>query len=104
MIAAGRGLFFSNCALCHSNQLRSITPDLRRMQPGTHQAFDDIVLGGLLSSQGMPRWDDVLTPADAHALHAWLIDEQGKLRREELEKRRRGIPLDAPSIAILSNY
>jgi len=104
MIAAGRGLFFSNCALCHSNQLRSITPDLRRMQPGTHQAFDDIVFGGLLSSQGMPRWDDVLTPADAHALHAWLIDEQGKLRREELEKRRRGIPLDAPSIAILSNY
>lgn len=104
-IARGQGLFYSvGCALCHSNQHRSITPDLRRMQPGTHEAFDKIVLEGLLVPNGMPRWDDLLKPEDSKALHAWLISEQAKVRAEELAKKKRGIPLDAPSAAILSNY
>jgi quinohemoprotein ethanol dehydrogenase len=74
------------------------------MQPGTHQAFSKIVLEGLLVQNGMPRWDDVLKPQEVAAIHAWLIDEQRKTRADELEKQRRGIPLDAPSLAILSNY
>ncbi len=105
MIAKGQGLFYSvGCALCHSNQHRSITPDLRRMQPGTHEAFDKIVLDGLLVPNGMPRWNDLLKPEDSKALHAWLIAEQTKVHAEEVEKKKRGIPLDAPSAAILSNY
>jgi quinohemoprotein ethanol dehydrogenase len=104
-IARGQALFYSvGCALCHSNQHRSITPDLRRMQPGTHDAFRKIVLEGLLVPNGMPRWDDLLKPDDVDAIHAWLIDAQIKVRKEELEKQKRGIPLDAPSAAILSNY
>jgi quinohemoprotein ethanol dehydrogenase len=104
-IARGQALFYSvGCALCHSNQHRSITPDLRRMQPGTHDAFRKIVLEGLLVPNGMPRWDDLLKPDDVDAIHAWLIDAQTKVRKEELEKQKRGIPLDAPSAAILSNY
>jgi quinohemoprotein ethanol dehydrogenase len=74
------------------------------MQPGTHEAFDKIVLGGLLVANGMPRWDDLLKPKDSQAIQAWLITEQAKVRAEELEKKRLGIPLDAPSAAILSNY
>jgi quinohemoprotein ethanol dehydrogenase len=74
------------------------------MQPGTHEAFDKIVLEGLLVANGMPRWDDLLKPEDSLAIQAWLITEQAKVRAEELEKKRRGIPLDAPSAAILSNY
>jgi quinohemoprotein ethanol dehydrogenase len=103
-LALGRGLFFSNCAICHSNQHRSITPDLRRMSASTHQSFNDILLKGLLVQNGMPKWDDVLKSDDADAIHAWLIDEQGKVRKQELEKKKRGVPLDAPSLAILSNY
>jgi quinohemoprotein ethanol dehydrogenase len=103
-IAQGQQLFFANCVMCHSNQHRSITPDLRRMQPGTHQAFNKIVLEGLLVQNGMPRWDDVLKPQEVAAIHAWLIDEQRKTRADELAKQKRGIPLDAPSLAILSNY
>jgi quinohemoprotein ethanol dehydrogenase len=104
-IAQGQQLFYSvGCALCHSNQPRSITPDLRRMQPGTHDAFRQIVLEGLLLPNGMPRWDDVLKPADVDAIHAFLIDAQARTRADELEKKRRGIPLDAPSHAILSSY
>ena len=103
-LARGQALFFGNCVLCHSNQHRSITPDLRRMQPGTHEAFRQIVLEGALLPAGMPRWDDVLSPADADAIHAWLIDRQVRTRRDELDKQAKGIPLDAPSLAILSNY
>ena len=100
----GRALFFGNCVLCHSNQHRSITPDLRRMQPGTHAAFRTIVLEGALVPNGMPRWDDLLRPADVDAIHAYLIDLQAKTRTDELAKQKAGVPLDAPSLAILSNY
>ncbi|MEY3906747.1 MAG: hypothetical protein RIR59_1570, partial [Pseudomonadota bacterium] len=96
--------FTSNCVLCHANQHRSITPDLRRMQPGTHQAFRQIVLNGLLLPNGMPRWDDVLSDQDVDALHAYLIDLQAKTRADEVQMIKRGVPLDAPSLAILSNY
>jgi quinohemoprotein ethanol dehydrogenase len=100
----GRALLFGNCVICHSNQHRSITPDLRRMSPGTHDAFTAIVLGGALLPNGMPRWDDRLSAADAEALHAYLIDLQSRTRTEELARQRAGVPLDAPSLAILSNY
>jgi quinohemoprotein ethanol dehydrogenase len=104
-ITKGRTLFFSTgCVLCHSNQHRSITPDLRRMSAGTHAAFNQIVREGLLLPNGMPRWDDVLSAADSNAIHAYLIDAQTKTRAEELEKQTRGLPLDSPSLAILSNY
>ena len=103
-IARGQGLFFSNCAICHANQPRSITPDLRRMQPGTHEVFRQILLEGLLTPNGMPRWDDVLSPGDADAIHAYLIDLQGKTRTEELAKQKAGKPLDGPGLTILSNY
>ena len=105
IIAQGKTLFFtSDCALCHSNQHRSITPDLRRMQPGTHAAFRLIVFGGALVNNGMPRWDDRLSEAEVDAIHAYLIDLQGKTRAEELAKQKAGLPLDTPSLAILSNY
>ena len=104
VIARGQGLFFGNCAICHANQPRSITPDLRRMQRGTHEMFRDIVLGGALVAGGMPRWNDILKPEDADAIHAYLIDLQGKTRADELAKQKAGKPLDGPSLTILSNY
>lgn len=103
-IAHGRALFFSNCIMCHANQHRSVTPDLRRLSASVHSIFDEIVLRGALVPAGMPRWDDVMSPADVDAIHAFLIDLQAKTRDEELAKQKAGIALDAPSLAILSNY
>jgi len=100
----GRALFFGNCVLCHANQHRSITPDLRRMQPGTHAAFRRIVLEGALLANGMPRWDDRLSAGDVDDIHAYLIDLQARTRADELDKQKAGVPLDTPSLAILSNY
>ncbi len=103
-IAMGSALFTDNCSLCHSNQPRAPLPDLRRMQPGTHEVFDKIVLEGLLTPNGMPRWDDLLKPDQVKAIHAFLIDEQGKVHARELELQREGKPLDSHSLTILSNF
>ncbi|AKH43915.1 quinohemoprotein ethanol dehydrogenase [Altererythrobacter atlanticus] len=104
MIATGSALFTENCSMCHSNQPRAPLPDLRRMSEGVHGAFDQIVLEGLLLPNGMPRWDDILDPEQARAIHAFLIDEQKKLRTRELELQRQGKPLDSRSLTILSNF
>jgi quinohemoprotein ethanol dehydrogenase len=63
-----------------------------------------VLLEGLLVPNGMPRWDDLLKPEEVDAIHAYLIDLQGKTRADELAKQKAGKPLDAPSLAILSNY
>ncbi|MNC92525.1 Quinohemoprotein alcohol dehydrogenase ADH-IIG precursor [compost metagenome] len=90
--------------ICHSNQARAPLPDLRRMQPGTHEVFDRIVLEGLLVANGMPRWDDLLSPDQVKAMHAFLIDEQGKVRARELQLQAEGKPLDSRSLTILSSF
>jgi hypothetical protein len=58
---------------------RGILPDLRRLDPASHAMFDSIVRGGAYSSKGMARFDDVLSPADVVAIHAYLIDEAWRL-------------------------
>ena len=49
-------------------------PDLRRMAPATDRIFYDIVLNGAYVGKGMARWDDVLSQADAVAIHAYIVD------------------------------
>jgi quinohemoprotein ethanol dehydrogenase len=73
-IARGAKLFGENCAICHPNMTRSASSDLRRMSAGVHASFNDIVLQGLMRETGMPSWGDVLSVADAGAIHAFLID------------------------------
>jgi quinohemoprotein ethanol dehydrogenase len=73
-VARGAKLFSENCAICHPNMTRSASSDLRRMSASVHAGFNDIVLKGLMRETGMPSWGDVLSVADAEALHAYLID------------------------------
>jgi quinohemoprotein ethanol dehydrogenase len=80
-IAAGEVLYNRYCSRCHVMG-RGNLPDLRRSTPVTHTLFDSIVLGGAYSVKGMGRFDDVLSPADAHAIHAWLIDQAWVLKAE----------------------
>src|SRR5690606_8817144 len=104
MIAQGGALFMENCSACHSNQPRAPLPDLRRMQPGTHEVFERIVLEGLLKPNGMPQFDDLLDARQVQAIHAFLIDQQGKARERELALQAAGKPLDSRSLTILSSY
>lgn len=104
LIAQGSALFTDNCSICHSNQPRAPLPDLRRMRSGTHDAFENIVLGGLLLQNGMPRFDDLLKPDQVRAIHAFLISEQKAVRERELKLKAEGKPLDSRSLAIMSNF
>jgi quinohemoprotein ethanol dehydrogenase len=73
-IAAGEVLYNRFCARCHLFG-QGLLPDLRHMAEPTHRIFYEIVLRGAYGSKGMARWDDVLSPADAAAIHAYLIDQ-----------------------------
>ncbi len=76
-IGRGEVLYNRYCARCHVFG-RGILPDLRRMTAATHTLFYDIVLNGAYAAKGMGRWDDVLSRADAEAVHAFVTAEARK--------------------------
>ena len=73
-IHAGEIKFAEECSRCHVLDL-NVTPDLRRLNPGLHAAFKDIVLHGILAPAGMERFDDILSETDVDNIHAYLIDQ-----------------------------
>lgn len=86
----GKPLFMSLCIVCHGarGEARlSAYPDLNRLTPATHAAFDSIVLGGKLKASGMSSFADLLQPADVQAIHAYLLSQQRTLWQEEQSKR-----------------
>jgi quinohemoprotein ethanol dehydrogenase len=72
-VAHGESLFDDDCTVCHVNMARSGAPDLTRLPAAIHAMFDQIVLGGILKSDGMPQWRDVLSKQDVADIHAYLI-------------------------------
>ncbi len=72
-VALGERLYGQNCALCHGNAARGGVKDLRHMEPATHAAFLDIVIGGARARNGMASFADRLSRADAEAIHHYLI-------------------------------
>jgi quinohemoprotein ethanol dehydrogenase len=73
-IAAGEVLYNRFCGRCHVFGA-GLLPDLRRLSAPTHQLFYEIVLNGAYRAKGMGRWDDVLSRADAEAIHSYLVDQ-----------------------------
>jgi quinohemoprotein ethanol dehydrogenase len=78
-LASGEVLYNRYCLRCHVFG-RGILPDLRRADPATHGMFAAIVLGGAYVTKGMGNFSDVLSPADAEAIHAYLIDAAWALK------------------------
>lgn len=72
-IARGEQLFAQQCSTCHGERARGGVKDLRRMTPATHAEFFDIVLRGKRRETGMASFGDILTQADAEAIHAYLV-------------------------------
>jgi quinohemoprotein ethanol dehydrogenase len=71
----GEIIFNGQCSRCHVFG-PSVTPDLRKLSPEWHEAFNDIVLRGSMGSQGMERFDDLLSAQDVADVHAYLIQQQ----------------------------
>lgn len=73
-ISEGRALYAEvGCNRCHGDNATGGVKDLRFMTAESHAAFNDIVLKGTLADRGMASFADVLTPAQAEAIHAYLI-------------------------------
>ena len=73
-IARGERTYNTYCSFCHGLIVRSggSIPDLRLMSPGSHEAFNQIVLDGLLKANGMASFADVLAPEDAESIHLYV--------------------------------
>lgn len=81
-IRIGEVKFIQECSRCHVLG-PSVTPDLRRLDPGIQAIFKDIVLKGAVAPTGMERFDDILSEAEVDAIHDYLIDESWKAYREQ---------------------
>ena len=79
-IQRGERLYNENCAVCHGFLVRSggAIPDLRRISEGSLAAWDQIVIDGILSANGMASFGDVLNEAQSGDLLSYV-----KARAEE---------------------
>ena len=61
---------------CHGGGTVSagLYPDLRFSSKVVHAQWNDIVLGGIRQGDGMASFADVLSPADATAIHAYVAE------------------------------
>jgi quinohemoprotein ethanol dehydrogenase len=86
-ISHGETMFIQECSRCHTFG-PSITPDLRKLNPGLRAMFKDIVLRGAVAPTGMERFDDLLTEQDVDDIQAYLLDEAWKGWREQEAARQ----------------
>ena len=87
VISQGGRVFEANCATCHAHGVgrgRSSFPDLRRTPALHSQAlFDNIVLGGQLSANGMASFSEYVDGDDTKALRAYIVSLAEQALEEE---------------------
>jgi quinohemoprotein ethanol dehydrogenase len=74
-VEQGRILFANFCSRCHGGEVVSggSVPDLRYLQEGTHEMFEEIVLGGARREFGMPSFMGDLSSAQVRLIHAYIL-------------------------------
>lgn len=87
-VARGEVLYNRYCSRCHVFG-RGLLPDLRRTQPALTPAFFEIVLHGADQVNGMGRFDDLLTRADAEAIQAYVIDQAWRMQSPAIPPARK---------------
>jgi quinohemoprotein ethanol dehydrogenase len=75
ILELGNAAYHRVCAGCHGMRVvgNGVIPDLRFMSAETHAQFDDIVLAGARTEQGMIGFADLLSADQAEAIHAFVI-------------------------------
>ena len=73
-IRNGESNYNQYCAVCHGFVVKSAggLPDLRKMTTGTHDLFNKIVLEGILGSNGMAGFSDVLSVEEVDNIHHYV--------------------------------
>ena len=77
MIARGQKLFEQQCARCHQEGGgHGAYPDLWNMPRAVADAFNDILLGGVLRHFGMGSFSDSLSKSDVAAIRTFIVDDE----------------------------
>ena len=86
-IALGDKQYIAHCAGCHGNNdangraVSSLFPDLHYSgQLWTAEGFNAVVIGGALQDNGMVSFKKDITPQDAEAIRAYLVQQTNDLK------------------------
>ncbi len=77
-IALGHQRYAENCMVCHGPMVHSsgVTPDLRWSIAAADPAtWRQVVIEGLLKANGMVAFGKTITPADAEAVRAYVLNQ-----------------------------
>jgi len=86
LVAKGRAHYGDYCSRCHGGDAQSgnVLPDLRRSAMLTSpEAWQSVVIEGVLTPRGMISWSRFLTPADAEAVRAYVGEQARKMQEQE---------------------
>lgn len=76
VLARGMTLYNKHCSHCHAQIARETggaIPDLGYMNEGIYENFEAIVLEGLFSQNGMPRFKKQLTSNDVSDIKNYIL-------------------------------
>jgi quinohemoprotein ethanol dehydrogenase len=82
LVARGAYLYNFYCDICHGkfgDRHLSQHPDLSKLSEAKHMVFNDILLKGILSENGMASFSNSLSEADVEAIHSFLLKQQTEL-------------------------
>ena len=84
-LARGKQLFADRCMVCHGDGAvgGGVIPDLRYLDAARHATWMGTVLGGLHTERGMVSFAGVLSPDDALAIQAFVIERAHQLKERQ---------------------
>jgi quinohemoprotein ethanol dehydrogenase len=82
VIERGEALFQHKCSVCHGTMAieSGVLADLRYSSKAVHQAFNKIVLEGILLKAGMPNFSKDLDEEGSNAIHSYIISRAAQDR------------------------
>lgn len=89
LLERGATLYDFYCFICHGdfgNRHLSQHPDLSKLTEAKHLVFNDIVLKGILSQNGMASFSNSLSEEDAEAIHQYVLKQQIEGYNKQKEK------------------
>ena len=82
-VNAGRNLYNQKCIFCHGAGAvgGGVIADLRRLDKSSHEAFDQLVRGGI-PSKGMPAFGNSISNDELRAIQAYIIKRSHDAKKE----------------------
>jgi len=91
LLSRGAYLYEFYCSICHGqfgDRHLSQHPDLSKLTEAKHMVFNDILLKGILSKNGMANFSNSLSEADVEAIHQYLLKKQVEVYAKEQASKK----------------